>query len=696
MKDLLIQFEQPIWLLLPVLLVSIAISAFLYYRNTKQGFSIVLNSILFILRFFVLIILGVLLLNPYFIQKTKTLEKPKIVVAIDASESMLNSSDSLKVTHSINHQLEQIKKDLSAQFDIDILSFNSRTYSGYQHSFTGKRTDIGQMLKYVSDKYYMLNLSALILLSDGQNNQGLSPEYSIENQSFEIYPVIFGDTSSSPDFEIKKIFYNNIIRQNGQFPIDVMVQSIGFKNKQFTIQVEHQGKVIASKVLKVAKDKFTKEVNFDLFSDEKGLQSYTVRVLSNEKEKNNINNVSKFYVQFVKTGNKILLLANAPHPDLGAIASALRTSDSYSVDVKTLNDFPFKIDDYQLIIMHGLPSVDERSKSIFADKLLKNKSIWYIMSTTTSNSELAKQEIAWHLSTSKGNFEHVEAIYEDDFTDFQWSRKYRNKMNEFPPIYAPFASFQKVKKAEVMMWQSMRGFQSEKPLLSFWSKGFRKYALLSGEGIWKWRIYNYQSFGNHDLFNDLINTISKYLLTGVYDDYFNISYQNIYNETDVIEWEAQVYNQAFELIPEAEINVDIQDSYGHVYPYQFTAQSATYSLNLDYLEPGEYSFTAKATTKDTSYIEKGNFVVNAWNMEQSKMGAKRELLEHLATISSGKTYMPSQLEKLDEYLRNRPDFKPRSSFTQKLINLIDIKWLAILIIILLSMEWGLRKRYGSF
>lgn len=696
MKDLPINFEQPLWLLLPVLLVSIAISAFLYYRNSSSGFNRPLNASLFLLRAVALFLLGILLLNPYFIKKTKILEKPKVVVAVDVSESMVNSQDSLATSQLIKRNIEQIKEELTEQFEIDILTFDYNTSEKDEISFSGKRTDIGQLLNYVNDKYYMLNLSALILLSDGQNNQGLSPEYTLQNQTTEIYPIIYGDTLPSSDLSVSKLFYNKVVRQDSKFPVEVIVQAEGLLNEKVIVQIEHKGKVLASKPLFISKESFTKEIKFEIDSKSKGLQSFRVRLVTEAEEKNQNNNTSKFYVQVVESGNKILVLGNAPHPDLGAIASALRTADGYSVTVKTLNDYPLKIDDYQLIIMHGLPSVDERSRKIFSEETLKNKAIWYIISTATDMVKIAEQNMAWEISNSNGVYEHVEANYDEDFTSFQWPAKYSSNIDQFPPLYAAFSSFQNLKKSDVMLWQSIRGFQTDKPLQSFWSKGVKKYGLLSGEGLWKWRIYSYQEFGNHDLFNSFVTRVSSYLLTGVYDDHFNVSYKNVYHETELIEWEAQVYNQAFEPIPNAKLSIEITDEEGHTYPYQFSTNANAYSLNLDYFEPGEYSFNASAETTDTIYKESGYFVVNAWNMEQASIGANQELLNRLAQLSNGKVFFPSQVKQLNQYLLNHADFKPRSSFTQKLINLIDVKWLAIIIILLLGIEWVLRKRNGAY
>jgi len=696
LKDLPINFEQPIWLLLPILLVSIAISAFLYYRNSSHSFSKPLSVFLFLLRALSLFILGVLLLNPYFVNKTKVLEKPQIVVAVDISESMYASADSLEILESVNGNIEKIKTSLSHQFDIDVLSFDGKTHEENQPTVLGKRTDIGQLLYYVRDKYYMLNMSALILLSDGQINQGINPEYAYQNQSFGIYPLIYGDTNQNVDIAIQKLYYNSIAKQNAKFSLDVVIQAKGMSKELITVDISHQGRIISSKKIKISTNDFTKEINFELDIKGDGLQGVTVNIRSDVKEVNSQNNSSKFYVQMVETGQKILVLGSAPHPDLGALASALKTADGFEVNVKTLNDYPFSCDDYQLVILHGLPSADQRSDRLFSGNDLKNKALWYLLSTSTDYNRLNRQDLAWQVEDPKGNYEHTEAIYRQDFSSFKWDGSSQSEIENFPPLYAPFSNYKSVYKSDVMLWQSIRDFQTDRPLLSFWTKDLRKYALLSGEGLWKWRIHDFQSKKNHELFNSFVVRVSNYLLTGAYDDNFTISYENVYHETDRIEWNAQVYNHAFETIEDAAVSVELTNESGDVYSHQFTAGNAAYSLNLDYLKSGAYSFEAIAKTNDTSYVETGKFVVDAWSLEQTDLSANTDLLQRLASISHGKTYDKHQVADLNNYLLSRDDFKPRYSISQKLINLIDMKWMALLLLILVSLEWFLRKRGGSY
>ncbi|NPD86703.1 hypothetical protein HNS38_18200 [Lentimicrobium sp. L6] len=694
MNDLPISFEQPLWLIIPILLVAIAIAALLYYRNSS--FSKPLNYLLFFLRFCVILILALLLLNPYFFNETKDLQKPIIVVALDESESMLNGTDSTSLSESIQRNIDEIKQELSDTYELDFLSFHHQVNEQINFKFDGKRSDIGQVLKYTSEKYYMLPLTGIILLSDGQNNQGISPLHYAENQSTAIYPIIFGDTAKQKDVYIDAIFHNKVIRQNAKFPVDVVVQAEGFSGEKLTVRVEKAGRVLQQKEITLNSDNFNQEIRFELKATGSGLQSYSVRIPELENENNIKNNQSRFYIQSLESGNKILILGNNPHPDLGALASALRKVDGYEIDIKSLSDYPFSTSDYQLIVLHGLPSLDQRSKRIFEQADFKNKALWYIWSTSSDIPSVTKNDFPWESNQQVAGFEYSELAPKEDFSSFKMPQNWARIYKTYPPLYVPFVKWQSVSQNDVIFQQSIRGFESGEVLMGLWSKGQLKRAFLAGEGLWKWRIYDYQSTGSHEQFNSLIQRVSRYLLTGVYDDRFNIQYQSIYNETDLIEWEAQVYNKAFETINEGDVSLQIKNELGEEYDYLFSPQENGFSAPIGYLAAGSYSFKAKAQLPDTTLLEEGKFIVDAWNMEQARAGSNMELLKQMADLSGGSIYFPAQTSSLLEQLKNSPDAAQRYSITQEIINFIDLKWLALLLVLLLGTEWVLRKRFGSY
>lgn len=694
MKNLPFSSELPLWLIIPVILISLGISLILYYRH--KSFPIYLKWILFSLRFIIVFILALLLLNPFFFNSSKVSQKPILVLAIDESESMLNDTDSIQLSTLVQNNITEIKEELSEIYEIDLIGFDHQIDENPNYRFHGKRTDIGKVLAYTSDKYYMLPLSGIVLLSDGQNNQGISPIHFSENQSSNIYPIVYGDTNAQADIYIDALFHNKVIRQNTKFPLDVIVQAKGLKGQVFQLKIEKSGQLIQQKEIEISSDNFNEEIRFELPSAGSGLQSYTVRIPELKEEKNTQNNSSSFYIQSLESGNKILILGNNAHPDLGALASALRKVDGYEVDIKTLEKYPFSISEYQLLILHGLPSLEERSKMIFENKEWKNKALWYIWSTSTDLPSLTEGNFPWMNTNSTTNFEYSEVVANEDFNSFKMPKLWTNTYQSYPPLYVPFVKWQNRSQNEVLFNQNIRGFESGEVLLGTWTKGQLKRAFLAGEGLWKWRIYDYQSSGNHENFNTLIQRISRYLLTGVYDNRFNLQYQSVYNETDLIKWEAQVYNKAFESLNNAHISLSLKNEKGTEYQYQFSPEENGYSALLGYLNAGEYSFNAEAKLSDTTLIANGRFIVKAWNMEQARSGSNMNLLDQLADISGGKSYSPSQITSLIEELKNRPDAAVRYSITQQIVNFIDLKYLALILVILLSAEWVLRKRFGTY
>lgn len=695
MKDLPIHFEQPIWLVIPIVLVSLALSAFLYYRK-QRAFPDWLSILLFSLRFLVFFLLGILLLNPFFFHQEKLSQKPVLVVAIDESESMLNHTDSIDLRENIQKIQNEIQNELSAFYEIDFLAFDHTVIETPTYQFNGKRSDLGKLLNYVENKYYMLPVGGLLMLTDGVYNQGINPLHEAENNTTSIYPIVFGDTNQYSDAAIKNIFHNKVVRQDASFSLEVVVQANALQNEKIQLQVLKGEKVLQEKEILIETDNQSVAVDFDLKARGKGLEAYEVRILNLDRERNLKNNRSVFYVQLIESGNKILILGDHHHPDLGAIASSLRKVEGFDVEVKTLQDFPIKPDGYELVVFHGLPSIDERSRELFKNVEWQRKALWYIWSSSTSLEELSLQDFPFDINSPITGFEYAEVSPNTDFNNFNLPLNWAKIYGDFPPLYVPFVQLSSNRKVDVLFNQNIRGYESGQALLCFWNKASLKRSYLAGEGLWKWRIYNYQNKGDHQNFDLLMQRIARYLLTGTYSDRFNIQYQSSYSETDLIKWNAFVYNAAYEAITDAVVSMQVFDELGREYPYQFSTEENGYMANLGYLKAGKYSFKAEAKLIDTTFSEEGNFVIEAWNMEQAKSVTDITLLRQLASKSGGQVFLNNQEKELVEVLKNKPEAARRYSYIEKIINLIDFPYIALLLLLFLSAEWVLRKRFGSY
>src|SRR5690606_13595236 len=87
------------------------------------------------------------------------------------------------------------------------------------------------------------------------------------------------------------------------------------------------------------------------------------------------------YIEVLDGKQKVLLLANAPHPDLSAIKQSLNAHKNYDTDVILANAIPKNIALYDVIIVHNLPSINSPLNDFFANNT--HKPFWFIIGTGT-------------------------------------------------------------------------------------------------------------------------------------------------------------------------------------------------------------------------------------------------------------------------------------------------------------------------
>ncbi|MGN6641175.1 MAG: hypothetical protein ACTHJ8_19845, partial [Mucilaginibacter sp.] len=75
--------------------------------------------------------------------------------------------------------------------------------------------------------------------------------------------------------------------------------------------------------------------------------------------------------------------------------------------------------------------------------------------------------------------------------------------------------------------------------------------------------------------------------------------------------------------------------------------------------------------------------------------ADHQLLRELAKQSGGQMLMPSQINQLADLIRKNENIKTVVYEDKHYSDLVDVKWVFVLILLLLSGEWFMRKREGE-
>ncbi len=129
------------------------------------------------------------------------------------------------------------------------------------------------------------------------------------------------------------------------------------------------------------------------------------------------------------------------------------------------------------------------------------------------------------------------------FGYFTVSEELRSQLSNFPAVKTPFGKYAVTNGAQVLLQQKVGAVNTNDPLLLFNESNGSKSAVFVGDGLWKWRLRNFQETKNFNAFNELISKSIQYLSVKSDKSFFRIFTNKIINENEQMEFNAEVYNK---------------------------------------------------------------------------------------------------------------------------------------------------------
>jgi hypothetical protein len=118
--------------------------------------------------------------------------------------------------------------------------------------------------------------------------------------------------------------------------------------------------------------------------------------------------------------------------------------------------------------------------------------------------------------------------------------------------------------------------------------------------------------------------------------------------------------------------------------------NATLQSAIGRLEDGSYTYSATAKIEGITYEDKGAFIVNNKCIEDITNTANWDELQRLANNNDGFATTIGNIKRIVDSI-NKKAHKTIIKNQEKNIDIIDLKWLFLLALVLLSTEWILRK-----
>lgn len=690
-------FQFPVWFVIFCLLAGFIYAFFLYRRTGDfQDQAKWVKNVLFGLRFFTVSLIAFFLLAPLLRTVQRELENPVIVILQDNSASILGNKDSSAFLSDYPAQLRMLREQLAADFEIKTYTFSDRLEDSSDMNFRGRETDISTALAETGNLFQNRNVGAVILASDGIYNKGTTPLSFVNILKAPLYTIALGDTAVKQDLILANVNHNQLAYLNNQFPIEVMIQAKKLQGRVSSVQVSHNGTVLASAPVEIKDNNYVLNIPFQLKADKPGIQRYTVSLVPVSGEYTKANNVQDIFIEVMDSRQKILILADAPDPDIAAIRLSLQQNDNYEVQTSLASNFNGSVNSYNLVILHQIPGKTNQADRLISE--LQNSSIpaLYILGSSSSLEQLNNIQSVVKFSGARGASNEATPVYSGDFALFSLSDDVIRMMQNFEPLSVPYANYSLSKSSTAMLSQKIGNVETGYPLLAFGSDGDRKTGVLLGKGIWQWRLHDYAERQNHDRFNEFISKIVQFLSIRQEKKNFRIVAKNAFFENEQVTFEAEVYDASYELVNSPDVLMNIIDNKNNKFPYTFSKVGKAYRLNSGQLPPGDYRYEASVSLGGKVYAASGKFVVKQIISELINTTADHGILQTLASRNAGKMFYPAQMKSLVEAIKSRKDLKPVSHSEIRLKELIHLKWLFFLILTLLSAEWFIRKRNGSY
>lgn len=688
--------DHSLWWLLPISILAAGFSYYYYYRTEQRTvWEKKQLRALFSLRTVSLFLIGLLLLGLVWETITYRPEKPLIVTLVDSSSSMMNYKDSSSVKKNIDNFRNELPKALGEDYEYLELAVGTNVRTLEKLVLKDKSSDLAAGFKQVKDRFFNRNIGAIILISDGNYNQGVHPMYEAERiELTPVFSLAVGDTSLKRDIVVRSVNSNEIAFLNNEFPIQALVDFQRVPGGSYQVNLIQNGKVVQSQKAVVTNSNLDqKEFLFTVLAKNKGYQRFTVSVEQIGGEFTKDNNQQTCFVEVIDSKSNVLLLASAPHPDIAALRSVFELDQEAVISSELTTNYSLgnKLPDFVVWHENGL----RPNANLF--KQIQEKGIPVLMILGPNVTTSLLQTYGLSVKAPNGNqYEDVYPSVTKGFNSFGLSADFTSLVPVLTPLRTRFGAYKLPANSVVVLNQRVGNITKENPLIAVSQTTRSKVGFVLGEGLWRWKMKEFMQKKTTIGFEEFIQKLTQYISIKQNREPLRVTLPKRFNTIEDIIFKAEFYNEAMELITTPSVEMTITKRGAKGFKQLFSPTANFYQLNVGQLASGTYDWKVTADNNGKKYTKTGSFAVDEISLEDQENRANFSTLNQLAVQSNGTYKGLNDYKALIKEIKTRGDITTIRYEDTGYQELIDWKWIFALIIALLSAEWFLRRWWGSY
>jgi len=709
-----------------VLVIGLFILALLFaiftYRRTFPPISKKKKGLLLSLRMIALFCLFLALSEPILTLAKKYTQKPVIALLVDISRSMNLKGENISRKDELQHLLKNdVFNRLSSRAELKTFGFADSLIpldmTGKYPDSLGNATAIGEAVKTMENGLNQENLRGIVLLSDGTNNLGEEPVLVAKSKNIPIYTSGIGEYIPPRDLSLDRLVFNDIAYVGDKLPIRADVSQTGYQELKIPVTIEEKKKPLTQQNVTMGKSGATQSVDLEIVPEEAGLHQYQIilPVLQDETVKEN--NQRTFSVKVLKSKIKTLLIAGNLNYEYSFLKRDLEKDKNveletlvYGKDHKPIQGhFPAadnELSGYDVLILIDPPQfiLSQYKKQIEDFVFLTGGSALLFLGPEFMNShafveiasllpfdlygrDLTYTSVNLNLElTEEGKLHPVTRLMENPEDNLKiWS--------DLPPFLGVISLGSAAKDATVLAYfRNPNNPQTYSPGVTVRNYGKGKVMAFTVTPFWRWDFLLWGIGKDNQIYQTIWSNAIRWLVVREDMDLVNIfTDKRIYQGGEKVSFQAKIFDLNYHKIKDASVivNVKSDSSSDSVIVNLIPNELGDYVANIGALRPHHYTYIGEVTQDGKKIGAKtGEFLVEAYTLEDSDLKTNFDLLKRMAEVSGGKYYDKDQIADLSTDLK----LTEKEEQKTKEIQLWNSPLLLAIFVFCLSVEWAIRKR----
>ena len=710
----------PLALALVAIAAAVAI-AFAFYRTTLPPVSTGKRSLLTVLRACALALIVLLLCEPLVQFLFRSLFPPVLTILVDDSRSMsIVDRQGKRADIERNLLTSPTLTSLRDRATVRLVPFGSVTRLNDEFpvdslSFDQDGTDIAEALSTVQHEDPRLHTNAVLLLSDGNVTLGQNPLGVASSFPVPIVTVALGDSSEQRDVVLQRVASNSVVYSGTPTPVQAVIHASGYESARLEVTLADGGTLVGRATLALEPGSRDYVVPFMWTPTTDGLHTLTAATSTLPGELTAQNNRRSVSIRVRKSKLRLLIIAGGASHDVAFVRST--ASEDPNIVVSALVQSPrgsfyegeltqALLDTTDCIVLIGMPTAATSASTL--DRIAAAISrrqipmLWIashdvvvqrsgpltpLLPFAALQPSSAEQEISFDPAETGQQAPLLAAGTDDEPSPWQ----------QLPPVYTTRTQYVAGPGSMVLARVKIQSVTTPEPALVVRDRLHQRAVAILAYGIWRWRLLAQRSATAADFFPRFISNTVHWLTAP--DETAPVIVKPVaplYGQGEPISFQAQVYDVQQKPVDDAQVRVIVEQRNHAVEGVLTSVGNGRYEGTLQGIgEEGVFAYRANAGRKGIVLgADSGSVRIGGTHMEFLTTEANTPLLRAIAARTGGVYLNPGQFALLPDELARRGFFTPRTVTNTIEIQARSWPYLAGLIVLLLAIEWFIRKRSG--